>query len=218
MYFLEKFKMSVSCSICQEHISFCDEEISVLNCGHMYHQSCLQRWLDTSSTCPECRTAVAGNNFVQKIYPSTKAEDTYIAYKGSSDETKDILKVYEDTTKNLQKMFVGRIEALEKENLKLKEDLKKLSTEKILVDNENTKLTEINRNIQKSLDENIFVEQENARLKFHVEQLKSCYNDPNDHELHNKKQKNCLTSVIELTQDCSSSSNSELTLNVGRES
>ena len=208
--------MSGSCSICQEHISFCDEEISVLNCGHLYHQSCLQRWLDTSSTCPECRSAVARNNFVQKIYPSkSKSEHENVVYKGSSVETKKILNVYEDTTKNLQKMFTERIEDLEKENLKLKEDLEKLLIKKNLVDNKNAKLT---RDLQKCLDERDVVEEENERLNFHVEQLKSCYNYLKDYELQNKKQKKCLTSAIELNQDFSTNSNSELTLSSGRKS
>ena len=214
MYFLEKFKMSVFCSICQEHVNFCNEEISVLNCGHLYHQSCLRRWLDTSSTCPECRSAVARNNFVQKIYPSI-AEGTYVAYKGSSDKTKNILKVYEDTTKNLQKMFTERIEDIEKENLKLKEDLEKFLTEKNLVDNKNVKLT---RDLQKCLDERKVVEEENERLNFQVEQLKSCYNNLIDYELQNKKQKKCLTSAIELNLDCSTNLNSELTLSSGKKS
>ena len=216
MDFLEKFKMSVSCSICQEHVNFYDEEISVLNCGHLYHQSCLQRWLDTSSTCPECRTAVAGNNFVQKIYPSkSKSELENAVYKGSSNETKNILKEYEDTTKNLQKMFTERIEDLEKENLKLKEDLEKLLIKKNLVDNKNAKLT---RDLEKCLDEKDVFEEENERLNFQVEQLKSCYNYLKDYELQNKKHKKCLTSAFELTQDCSSNSNSEITLSSGRKS
>ena len=207
--------MTVSCSICQEHVNFCNEEISVLNCGHLYHQSCLQRWLDTSSTCPECRSAVARNNFVQKVYPSkSKSELENAVYKGSSNETKNILKEYEDTTKNLQKMFTERIEDLEKENLKLKEDVEKLSTEKNLVDNKNAKLT---IDLQKCLDERDVVEQESEHLSFQVEQLKYCYNDLKDYELQNKKLKKFLTSVIELTQGFSSNLNSELTLNGRRE-
>ena len=121
--------MSVTCVICQEDINFCTEEISVLNCGHLYHNGCLQQWLSTNSTCPECRSAVTRNNFVRKLYPSKK-EDAESVYRGTSDETKSILKVYKDTTINLQKMFTERILSLENKNLELEEKLQKSSDEK----------------------------------------------------------------------------------------
>ena len=75
------------------------------------------------------------------------------------------MKAYEDTTENLRKNFVERIEALEKENLKLKEDLEKHLSEKFLVDNKNTKLT---GDLQRYLDKKNVVEQENVRFKFSV--------------------------------------------------
>ena len=121
--------MSVTCAICQEDINFCAEEISVLNCGHLYHNGCLQQWLSTNSTCPECRSAVTRNNFVRKLYPSKK-EDAESVYRGTSEETKSILKIYEESTKNLQKMFTERIVNLENKNLELEEKLQKLSDEK----------------------------------------------------------------------------------------
>ena len=94
--------MSIYCSICHEDINFSDEEISVLRCGHLFHKRCLQQWLDTDSTCPECRSEVTRNNFVMKIFPSVN-EDSDLVYKGSSDETKTILKIYEDSQKNYRK-------------------------------------------------------------------------------------------------------------------
>ena len=121
--------MSVTCAICHEDIDFCAEEVSVLNCGHLYHNGCLQQWLSTNSTCPECRSAVTRNNFVRKLYPSKK-EDAESVYRGTSEETKSILKVYEESTKNLQKMFTERIVNLENKNLELEEKLKK-SSEKL---------------------------------------------------------------------------------------
>ena len=114
--------MSVTCSICHEDINFCDDEISVLNCGHLFHQRCLQQWLNTNSTCPECRIRVTANHYVQKLYPS-KNEDADFVYRGASDETKSIVKVYEESTKNLQKMFTERIVNLEEDNSKLQENI-----------------------------------------------------------------------------------------------
>ena len=78
--------MTVFCLICQEDINFCHEEISVLNCGHLFHKKCLKQWLDTNSTCPECKSAVTRNDFVQNIYPS-KREDSDFMLNKLSEET-----------------------------------------------------------------------------------------------------------------------------------
>ena len=148
--------MTVLCSICQEDINFCDEEVSVVNCGHLFHQKCLKRWfeydLNVEKTCPECREPDAANNFVQKLYIN---EDSNLVYRGSSDDTKSILKVYEDSTKNVKQLFTQRIVSLEKENSAMTEELKKSSAD-----------------LQKCSDEKDVVEQENLRLKTELGKLK----------------------------------------------
>lgn len=43
---------SLTCSICWEPIT----DISLrLPCRHSFHESCIQRWLDTNASCPVCR-------------------------------------------------------------------------------------------------------------------------------------------------------------------
>lgn len=52
---------SVSCSICWEVVtSTC--VVSYLLCGHVYHQTCVEKWLKTARTCPECRNGVSNIN------------------------------------------------------------------------------------------------------------------------------------------------------------
>ena len=48
-----------------------------------------------------------------------------LEYKGSSDESKSVVKLFEDSSTCLQKKIIERITNLENENLKLTEDLKK---------------------------------------------------------------------------------------------
>ena len=123
--------MSITCSICFENVDFSNEEISVLNCGHLYHKTCVQPWLSTNPSCPECRAKVGKKGIVQKIYPQVKSE---ISYDGVSDETKSLFKVYEEQAKNMQKMFLERFVALEKELTKEKsshaETLKELEQQR----------------------------------------------------------------------------------------
>ena len=217
-FFLDFKIMSVSCLICHEQINFSVEEVSVLNCGHLFHQSCIQQWLDTRLTCPECRTQVVRENFVKKVYPSVN-EDADLVYRGLSDETKSISKVYEDTTKNLQKMFTDRIVNLENKNKKLFDYLQKCSDEKGLVESRNIKLTEdlqksldekslfeatnleLKEKLQKSLDAKGAVEQKNLLLILKIEHLKNQDKEIIDLKEQNKKLKKKLSSVMKLIKD-----------------
>ena len=154
--------MSAFCSICQEQIDFRDEEISVLHCGHIYHQTCIQHWLDTDSTCPDCRSQV--DNYVKKIYPSLN-EDKDLVYKGSSDETKTIFQVFNENNRNFQKLLIKRITFLEEQNkdysiknLKLDENfrntettMRALQNEKIINDEKTNKLTDENEKLKKDI-------------------------------------------------------------------
>lgn len=47
----------MQCVICTELMSD-DGILSYLECGHVYHQTCLDRWTRTMQTCPECRIAI----------------------------------------------------------------------------------------------------------------------------------------------------------------
>ena len=125
--------MSVNCSICCENVDFSNEEISVLNCGHLFHHTCLQQWLDTSSTCPDCRATVGQEGFVKKIYPKVNVADE-ISYDWVSNETKSLFNEYEEQTKSLQKRFLEKFAALERdlqvEKINHGETLKKLEEER----------------------------------------------------------------------------------------
>ena len=81
-------------------------------------------------TCPDCRSQVHRENIVMKIYPSIN-EDEGLVYKGSSDETKTILQVFNENNTNFQKLLIKRVTLLEKQNedfsnknSKLEENLK----------------------------------------------------------------------------------------------
>lgn len=43
-----------SCAICM-----CDfeeeDDLSVLDCSHRYHEGCIQKWLEKRTTCPICK-------------------------------------------------------------------------------------------------------------------------------------------------------------------
>ena len=181
--------MSVICSVCHEDINFSDEEISVLHCGHMFHQTCLQQWLGNRMTCPECRSAVTKDKFVKRIYPSINKD---LVYRGSSDETKTILNVFNENNTNFQKMFIKRITLLEEQNKDFASKNSKLE--------ENLKITWVTmRSLQKEnkdKDEKLNkMKKENEKLKAHNKILKEDINSDFEklkticekHELYYKK-------------------------------
>ena len=66
--------MLLNCSICLGDISLFDRKVSVLNCGHFYHASCLNDWLKVELNCPECRAQVTRGAFATNIYPKLNQE------------------------------------------------------------------------------------------------------------------------------------------------
>lgn len=53
--------MSVFCSICVEHFSSASQAATIGECGHVFHNECLDLFLASENTaCPECRDTFSG--------------------------------------------------------------------------------------------------------------------------------------------------------------
>lgn len=62
----------ILCSICYDFIS--SESILLhLDCGHIYHDSCLSQWTKTSKTCPDCRKNITKRP--SRVYPNFDVND-----------------------------------------------------------------------------------------------------------------------------------------------
>ena len=46
-----------TCSICTDMYEL-SEEVSVLNCGHIYHPKCIKEWCKYKQVCPLCNTEI----------------------------------------------------------------------------------------------------------------------------------------------------------------
>ena len=42
----------MTCSICLDKI---DDDFFITSCHHMYHNKCIEKWLQKANTCPDCR-------------------------------------------------------------------------------------------------------------------------------------------------------------------
>ena len=52
---------SYMCTICQSEYED-DTEVLCLPCTHLFHESCINNWLDKSSECPNCRTDIKASS------------------------------------------------------------------------------------------------------------------------------------------------------------
>lgn len=86
---------SVSCSICWDIVtSTC--VVSYLACGHVYHHHCLDKWLKTSSTCPECRNfAVNAKRIYLNLVPDPEIEDLNVELSKRNKEYEFLQTSYE---------------------------------------------------------------------------------------------------------------------------
>ena len=183
--------MAINCSVCFEDIDFSNEEVSVLKCGHLFHQECLRRWFDTSRTCPECRSRVTRNQFVKKIFPKI-SRDAADEYSFASDETKNVFKVFEDQTKMLKNVLFDRVLSVEKELIKA-----------------NEKLDIKNTNLEKVMEEKQSLIDRNQKIELDLENLKQCKHGllTENEKLKTKLEKNIkdkqstLNKIKKLQQD-----------------
>lgn len=47
-----------TCSICLENYMETDVVIKIIGCAHIFHKSCIERWLKRSNSCPQCRSQI----------------------------------------------------------------------------------------------------------------------------------------------------------------
>ena len=59
--------MRASCLICTELFDG-TQDVSAVQCGHTFHDKCLEEWLRQSLTCPQCRERVDRRKVIHKLY------------------------------------------------------------------------------------------------------------------------------------------------------
>ncbi|XP_076762254.1 uncharacterized protein LOC143430138 [Xylocopa sonorina] len=98
--------MATICAIC---VDSSISNILSTRCGHVYHSDCLQQWLESSKTCPECRQSVK-NNQLRKIYFNfANSEDSSSLEKKVDNidrllkSKENVIRTYETINKILQK-------------------------------------------------------------------------------------------------------------------
>jgi len=108
--------MLVSCTICSE-LLLPSDLISSTPCGHIFHVSCLNRWISCNNTCPQCRQACS-HNTIHRIYlPEVNFQD--------QDQLIERMNEINRTKNECE----GKLKQIEQEKKKLENDLKKKKKE-----------------------------------------------------------------------------------------
>ncbi|XP_033101522.1 E3 ubiquitin-protein ligase TRAIP-like isoform X2 [Anneissia japonica] len=66
--------IKATCVICQEFFQT-DHSIYSTPCGHVFHEVCLLKWIQTSPTCPHCRHAARLKNVVRLFFETDNEDD-----------------------------------------------------------------------------------------------------------------------------------------------
>ena len=108
--------MEFKCSICLDKLFSANTDVSVPQCGHMYHKDCLENYMKIKNNCPNCRSEIT--SIVKTVYPDAYNE---LSYGSFSNEAKDILEEIIDYQKEKRIIMIDLIKKLDQENTSLKE-------------------------------------------------------------------------------------------------
>ena len=107
--------MDFECSICLDNLFSVNTDVSVTQCGHVYHKSCLESATQINKRCPICNTE--NINVVKTIYPNVYKE---LNYSCCSKDTKEFIEEILNNKREKRVIFLNIIKKLDKENTSLK--------------------------------------------------------------------------------------------------
>ncbi|MED6147352.1 hypothetical protein PIB30_043332 [Stylosanthes scabra] len=97
-----------NCPICTDEFEM-GEIVCMLPCNHAFHFSCINRWLETSLTCPVCRQEL-GNNVspcdIWRDYFSRHGEEFEAFSRAASDENSEEDEQYDSANDEIDDDFI----------------------------------------------------------------------------------------------------------------
>ena len=108
--------MEYKCSICLDSLFSVNTDVSVTQCGHLFHRTCIENSMQNKLECPKCKTSIE-TGIVQKIHPDVFDE---LVYYDCSKETETFLEEIYDYEKDRRIAMLDIIKKLDKQNTSLK--------------------------------------------------------------------------------------------------
>ena len=115
--------MEFMCSICIDSLYTVNTDVSVTPCGHLFHKTCLESWMQNKRQCPNCKNAIRKNSkkwqedMVKKIHPSVFDD---LVCSDCSIETENFLEEVFRLEQEKRISMLSIIKKLDKENTSLK--------------------------------------------------------------------------------------------------
>lgn len=120
--------MEMSCAICHEALDLIKHS-GATKCGHVFHLSCIFKWLALNTTCPTCR-AYCVVTAVTKIFFSITPKTTGKIPLERVTEMIPLQRVTEMIPLTRVKKMKDYINSLHQDNKSLKFELKRLASRK----------------------------------------------------------------------------------------
>ncbi|KAF7633853.1 RING-type domain-containing protein [Meloidogyne graminicola] len=162
------------CIICT--LSFELDDISTLRCGHTYHYECILTWINTSKSCPKCRTKNLVKD-ITRLYVDEPDKDKTLNQSSDQNLTSNVaelkLKIKKLESQNADLLDSNlaiemSYEEVNKKNTEMKKiisDLKEESTNKLKIKENHI------RHLENILEDQSAIKLENNALK---RRLKTC--------------------------------------------
>ena len=115
--------MEFKCSICLDSLFSVNTDVSVTQCGHLFHKTCLEGSLKRNQKCPNCKCKI--KSIIKQIYPDVF---DILVYNSCSNETFEFFQKVSDLEKERKIVLLKVIKKLDKENRNLKETNKNYKT------------------------------------------------------------------------------------------
>jgi hypothetical protein len=116
--------MRLVCVICTE-LFVVNSHISVVHCGHLFHEECLSKWLNSDQkTCPQCRYSCNSKSIIKKLYLTESDEAKSSRLNSTSDGPLSSTQIGYENEELLNEIAMMREELKEKHTqLQLKSNL-----------------------------------------------------------------------------------------------
>uniref|UniRef100_A0A915E7F3 RING-type domain-containing protein n=1 Tax=Ditylenchus dipsaci TaxID=166011 RepID=A0A915E7F3_9BILA len=118
------------CSICT--VGFKITDVACLPCGHTFHYPCINRWIDSSKTCPICRKKSVERDVRTLFFDEAEAlTQASPSFSDANDALEELTIQYEnekDERKKMQNVIDGLQNEAKELRVKLKQEKKKAET------------------------------------------------------------------------------------------
>ncbi|XP_054723741.1 E3 ubiquitin-protein ligase TRAIP-like [Uloborus diversus] len=156
--------MSSFCVICSDRFRD-SEHVVATTCGHIYHFSCITRWLGENKTCPECRSILRENRLL-RLYFNVQHDDSIVSSFDSEIITlRKTLEKKDLTIESLNDKINGIREYFSTTEEKYVKELSKYQEKTERLERSVRHLSSVEKNVNK-------LEQENRQLRSNIEGMK----------------------------------------------